>query len=158
MVDNDVRLENDTLHCAFFCADFTLDPKIEGLETPLLFGKESPQVSCSVNYFRTENIIFLWTLNKQRTPGIIRACVQHPNNSATFRSDIQYNFTQQDDSENLTCSVSTTRNVSASRSTSATISYLPCKWNHAWYDNIWRYSSVMSAKCFNIRIFCITFG
>ena len=109
-----------------FLSDFQLQPKIHGLDNALTVGQGSHLLTCRVEYYWTEEVTFFWTLNDENLHHIPQKPARHPDNSATFSSELSHEFEEKDDHARLICTVSTTGEAPTTSSTVATID-MKCK-------------------------------
>ena len=87
----------------FFSASNPL-PTIHGLGTALNLLK-TPGVTCDASYFGAENVSFTWSINgKPLTTNEVEKD-QYADNSANFKTTLDYKLTPLDDQMNLTCSL-----------------------------------------------------
>ena len=101
-------------HCYVFSSDQPVSPKIHGLQSTFTVGQQ-PEVTCHLDYFWTESVSFVWSIDDIELPARTEQPVNHANNIATFSSTLLYNFERSDELKDIVC-LATVDKMSASDS------------------------------------------
>ena len=100
-------------------------PRIDGLNEAIHEENQHP-VSCHVNYFRADSVHFTWFLQSLELPSHSWEISKH-NNTPSYYSALNYNFTRDDDGKAVMCSFSARNDLSEYEESTTGVVNIFCK-------------------------------
>ena len=102
------HLHTDWWQAICVSLDTLLHPEIWGLDEAIVIGSQ-PEITCIAEYCISETVRFTWSIANRKLSSDMQEIIEYDNNTARFVSVLNYNLTRDDDTKNVTCSVTTRR-------------------------------------------------